>query len=95
MQLFDLGQNFIRPQLATVRGAAVPSPYGGKVLQVQVDLDQQAMQAHNVSAEDVVNAVSVQNLIFPAGDQKIGKFDWNVALNASPVNARRPSTTCR
>ena len=46
MQLFDLGQNFIRPQLATVAGAAVPSPYGGKVLQVQVDLDQQAMQAH-------------------------------------------------
>ena len=53
MQLFDLGQNFIRPQLATVAGAAVPSPYGGKILQVQVDLDQQAMQAHNVSADDV------------------------------------------
>ena len=85
MQLFDLGQNFIRPQLATVAGAAVPSPYGGKILQVQVDLDQQAMQAHNVSADDIVNAVSVQNLILPAGDQKIGKFDWNVALNASPT----------
>ncbi|WP_298105214.1 efflux RND transporter permease subunit [Bradyrhizobium sp.] len=85
MKLFDLGQNFIRPQLATVQGAAVPSPYGGKVLQVQVDLDQQAMQAHNVSAEDVVNAISAQNLILPAGDQKIGKFDWNVALNASPT----------
>ena len=85
MQLFDLGQNFIRPQLATVAGAAVPSPYGGKVLQVQVDLDQQAMQAHNVSADDVVNAISVQNLILPAGDEKIGKFDWNVALNASPT----------
>jgi multidrug efflux pump subunit AcrB len=85
MQLFDLGQNFIRPQLATVAGAAVPSPYGGKILQVQVDLDQQAMQAHNVSADDVVNAISAQNLILPAGDAKIGKFDWNVALNASPV----------
>jgi CzcA family heavy metal efflux pump len=85
MKLFDLGQNFIRPQLATVQGAAVPSPYGGKILQVQVDLDQQAMQAHGVSAEDVVNAVSAQNLILPAGDQKIGKFDWNVALNASPT----------
>ena len=85
MQLFDLGQNFIRPQLATVAGAAVPSPYGGKVLQVQVDLDQQAMQAHNISADDVVNTISVQNLILPAGDQKIGKFDWNVALNASPT----------
>ena len=85
MKLFDLGQNFIRPQLATVAGAAVPSPYGGKILQAQVDLDQQAMQAHNVSATDVVNAISAQNLVLPAGDAKIGKFDWNVALNASPV----------
>ncbi|MGA2398227.1 MAG: efflux RND transporter permease subunit [Steroidobacteraceae bacterium] len=85
MQLFDSGQNFIRPQLATVAGAAVPSPYGGKVLDVQVDLDQHAMQAHALSADDVVNAISVQNLTLPAGDEKIGKFDWNVALNASPV----------
>src|SRR6202522_305820 len=85
MLLFDSGQNFIRPQLATVAGAAVPSPYGGKVLDVQVDLDQQSMQAHNVSADDVVNAVSAQNLILSAGDEKIGKFDWNIALNASPV----------
>jgi multidrug efflux pump subunit AcrB len=85
MQLFDSGQNFIRPQLATVEGAAVPSPYGGKVLDVQLDLDQRAMQEHNVSAEDVVDSVSAQNLILPAGDEKIGKFDWNVALNASPV----------
>ena len=85
MKLFDEGQNFIRPQLATVAGAAVPSPYGGKILQAQIDLDQDAMQAHNVSADDVVNALSAQNLILPAGDAKIGKFDWNVALNASPV----------
>ncbi len=85
MKLFDLGQNFIRPQLATVEGAAVPSPYGGKILQVQVDLDQDAMQAHNISADDVLNAVSAQNLILPAGDQKLGKFDWSVALNASPI----------
>src|ERR1700735_5109490 len=89
MKLFDLGQNFIRPQLATVQGAAVPSPYGGKILQVQIDLDQHAMQARNVSAEDVVNAVSAQNLIPPAGDQKIGKFDWNVSLNASPITLER------
>jgi CzcA family heavy metal efflux pump len=89
MKLFDLGQNFIRPQLATVQGAAVPSPYGGRILQVQVDLDQQAMQAHGVSAEDIVNAVSAQNLILPAGDQKIGKFDWNVSLNASPLNLEK------
>ncbi len=85
MQLFDLGQNFIRPQLSTVAGAAVPSPYGGKILQVQVDLDQEAMQAHNVSADDVVNTITAQNLVLPAGDQKLGKFDWNVALNASPT----------
>src|SRR5262249_52805059 len=69
-QLFDQGQNFIRPQLATVEGAAVPSPYGGKILQVQVDIDQRAMQEHNISAEDVLNAVSAQNLILPAGPKK-------------------------
>jgi multidrug efflux pump subunit AcrB len=85
MQLFDSGQNFIRPQLATVAGAAVPSPYGGQIRDVQIDLDQHAMQARNVSAQDLVDAVSAQNLILPAGDEKIGKFDWNVALNASPV----------
>src|SRR6202522_1802274 len=85
MQLFDRGQNFIRPPLATVAGAAVPSPCGGKILQAQVDLDQQAMQAHDVSADDIVEAISAQNLVLPAGDAKIGKFDWNVALNASPV----------
>jgi CzcA family heavy metal efflux pump len=85
MKLFDLGQNFIRPQLATVAGAAVPSPYGGQIRDVQIDLDQHAMQARNVSAQDLVDAVSAQNLILPAGDEKIGKFDWNVALNASPV----------
>jgi multidrug efflux pump subunit AcrB len=84
-QLFDLGQNFIRPQLATVNGAALPSPYGGKILQAQVDLDQQAMQSHNVSADDVVNAISAENLVLPAGTQKIGKFEWNVDLNASPT----------
>ncbi len=86
MKMFDFGQNFIRPQLSTVHGAAVPSPYGGQVLQAQVDLDQQRMQAHGVSAEDVVNAVSAQNLILPAGDQKIGKFDWTTSLNASPLD---------
>ncbi len=84
-KLFDLGQNFIRPQLATVNGAALPSPYGGKILQAQVDLNQRAMQSHNVSADDVVNAISAQNLVLPAGTEKIGKFEWNVNLNASPA----------
>src|ERR1700741_3199143 len=84
-KLFDLRQNSIRPQLATVNGAALPSPYGGKILQAQVDLDQRAMQSHNVSADDVVNAISAQNLVLPAGTEKIGKFEWNVDLNASPT----------
>ena len=88
-ELFDEGQNFIRPQLATVAGAAIPSPYGGRVRDVQVDLDQQAMQAHQVSANDVLDAISAQNLILPAGDEKIGKFDWNVELNASPILLNR------
>src|SRR6202046_4016897 len=81
-KLFDLAQNFIRPQLATVRGATIPSPYGGKVLQVQVDLDQQLLQAHGLSPQDVVTAISEQNLIMPAGTEKIGKFEYNVELNA-------------
>jgi multidrug efflux pump subunit AcrB len=84
MQLFDDGQNFIRPQLATVAGAAIPSPYGGKVLQVQVDIDQHALQANGLSASDVVNAIAKQNLVLPAGTEKIGKFEWVVNLNASP-----------
>jgi CzcA family heavy metal efflux pump len=84
-KLFDLGQNFIRPQLATVAGAAIPSPYGGKVREVQVDIDQHALQAHGLSANDVVNAISVQNLILPGGSEKIGKFEYAVDLNASPT----------
>jgi multidrug efflux pump subunit AcrB len=83
-QLFDLGQNFIRPQLATVAGAAIPSPYGGKIRQVQVDLDQHALQAVGLSAEDVVTAISAQNLVLPSGTEKIGKFEYNVQLNSSP-----------
>ncbi|MEA2743460.1 MAG: hypothetical protein QOG25_1831 [Acetobacteraceae bacterium] len=83
-RLFDLAQNFIRPQLATVRGAAIPSPYGGKVRQVQVDLNMQALQANALSPQDVVNAISAQNLILPAGTEKVGKFEYTVELNASP-----------
>ncbi len=84
-QLFDYGQNFIRPDLETVPGAALPSPYGGVNRSVEVDLNPQVMQAHGVSAEDVVNALTDQNLNPTAGDMKIGGFDWNVAINASPV----------
>ncbi len=83
-QLFDTAQNFIRPQLATVAGAAIPSPYGGKVRQVQVDLDQQALQSHHLSAQDVVQALAAQNLIIPTGTEKIGRFEYTVDLNDAP-----------
>jgi multidrug efflux pump subunit AcrB len=83
-QLFDFGQNFIRPQLATVEGAAIPSPYGGKVRQIQIDLDQHALQSRGLSAQDVVAALATQNLITPVGTQKVGTFEWNVVLNDAP-----------
>jgi multidrug efflux pump subunit AcrB len=83
-QLFDLGVNFMRPQLATVSGAALPWPYGGKQPQIQVDLDPAALQAKNLAPTDVVNAISNQNLILPSGTSKIGSFEYDVDLNASP-----------
>ena len=83
-KIFDTAQNFIRPALATVRGAATPSPYGGKVRQIQVDLDPQALQSKGLSAQDVENAISAQNLIIPAGTAKIGQYEYDVRLNDSP-----------
>ncbi|MBU6468907.1 MAG: efflux RND transporter permease subunit [Betaproteobacteria bacterium] len=83
-QIFDLGQNFIRPQLATVRGSAVPSPYGGKVRQIQIDLDPQALQSKQVSPDDVSSALRNQNLILSAGTEKIGQFEYNIKINDSP-----------
>ena len=83
-QLFDYGQNFIRPQLATVAGAAIPSPYGGKVRQVQVDINQHQLQSYGLSAQDVVAALAAQNLITPVGTEKIGKFEYIVDLNDAP-----------
>jgi len=82
-QLYDLSNNFIRPRLAEVEGAAVPSPYGGKNRQVQVDLDPAALHEKNLTPEDVVNAIQLQNLLLPAGTEKIGKFEYEVLLNAS------------
>ena len=85
--LYDLGAQFIRTQLATVQGAQVPNPYGGKARQVSVDIDPGAMQAKGVSPSDVVNALTVQNLILPAGDARIGDRDYLVRTNASPLLA--------
>jgi multidrug efflux pump subunit AcrB len=82
--LFDDASSFIRPQLASVAGAAIPLPYGGKVRQVQADLNQQALHTYGISANDVVNALSIQNLITPVGTQKIGKLEYTVNLNDSP-----------
>src|SRR4051794_40707920 len=82
--LFDQATSFIRPQLASVPGAAMPLPYGGKVRQVQADLNQQALHTYGISANDVITALSIQNLIIPAGTQKIGTFEYKVNLNDSP-----------
>jgi multidrug efflux pump subunit AcrB len=82
--LFDDGSSFIRPQLASVAGASIPLPYGGKVRQVQADLNQQALHTYGISANDVINALSIQNLTTPIGTQKIGKFEYKVNLNGSP-----------
>jgi multidrug efflux pump subunit AcrB len=83
-EIYDLGQNFIRPSLATVQGAAVPSPYGGKERQIQIDLDPLALQAKGLSAQDVENAIAAQNQIIPAGTTKIGQYEYNIELNDSP-----------
>ncbi len=83
-ELFDLSNNFIRPQLAQVEGAAVTSPYGGKVRQIQVDLDPKALRSKGLTPDDVSKALAVQNLQLPSGTEKIGLFEYNVTLNASP-----------
>ena len=83
-QLNDFGTNFIRQSLATVPGAAVPWPYGGKQRQIMIDLNTSALQAKGLSPSDIVSAVSSQNLILPSGTSKIGEFEYDVDLNASP-----------
>src|SRR6202142_34233 len=84
-QLFDYGVNFIRTPLATIPGARIPYPYGGKQRQVQVDLDTNALQAKGLSPNDVVNAINLQNLILPAGTAKIGNYEYEVDMNGAPV----------
>jgi len=84
--LYDTANNFIRTQLATVQGASIPFPFGGKQRQVQVDTDPLALQARGLSVQDVTNALVAQNLIIPAGTEKIGEFEYNIHLNGSPVN---------
>src|ERR1043166_114635 len=83
-QLNDLALNFVRTQLITVEGAAIPFPYGGKQRVISVDLDTAAMQAKHLTPVDVVNAISAQNLILPSGTAKLGALEHQVELNASP-----------
>jgi len=83
--LYDLGLSFIRPRLATVRGASVPLPYGGKVRQIMVDADPNAMYARHLSASDISTALNQQNLILPAGTARIGDREFVVKTNSSPT----------
>src|SRR6202011_5688171 len=83
-QLNDYGLNFVRTQLITVPGAAVPYPYGGKQRYVEIDLNYQALQARGLTPFDVVNAVNAQNLTLPAGTAKISETEYQVGLNSSP-----------
>jgi multidrug efflux pump subunit AcrB len=82
--LNDVGLNFLRTQLVTVPGAAIPYPYGGKQRQIMVDLDQRLLQSKGLSPVDVVAALGRQNLVLPSGTAKIGQFEYDVAMNASP-----------
>ncbi len=82
--LYDIGLNFLRVQLATVQGASVPLPLGGKVRQIQIDLDPRALQAKGLAPSDVSNALNAQNLTLPSGTAKIGDREYGVLLNSSP-----------
>lgn len=82
-QLFDMGNTVLRTQLTTVRGAAIPYPYGGKQRQIQVDLNPAAMSAYNLSAADISAAIGAQNIILPAGTQKIGELEYYIDINAN------------
>ncbi len=86
-QLNDFASNFIRTQLATVQGASIPWPYGGKFRQVMVDIDAQGLIARGLSPLDVVNAINTQNVILPSGNAKIGDTEYNILLNGSPRTA--------
>ncbi|PYO12377.1 MAG: RND transporter, partial [Candidatus Rokuibacteriota bacterium] len=83
-ELNDVGLNFLRTQLVTVPGASIPYPYGGKQRQVMVDLDPRLLQSKGLSPADVVTALGQQNIVLPSGTAKIGQFEYDVALNASP-----------
>jgi multidrug efflux pump subunit AcrB len=86
-QIFDMANTIVRPGLTTVAGASLPYPYGGKQRQITVDIDPEALRAKGLGAADVSNAIGSQNLIIPAGTEKIGDIEYNVKLNSSPLKA--------
>src|SRR5580704_1900180 len=83
-QLSDLGLNFVRPRLVTVEGAGIPYPFGGKTPEVMFDLDTAALQSRGLTGQDVANALAAQNLLTPAGTEKIGDYEYTVNLNSAP-----------
>lgn len=83
-QVFDYAQLTLRQKLATIRGTTIPSAIGGKIRQVMVDIDPEALQAKGLSARDVNNAVNGFNITLPTGNAKIGEIDYRVNLNMSP-----------
>src|SRR5579863_5393692 len=84
-EIFDLGQNFIRTPLATVQGAAVSYPFGGKNRAVMVDLNPDELYAKQLSPLDVSNALNLQNLILPAGTAKLADIEYQIKVNSSPL----------
>ncbi|MDB5653204.1 MAG: ragC, partial [Tardiphaga sp.] len=83
--LADIGFNSLRTPLVTVPGSAIPTPFGGKTRQIQIDLNPGALQSRGLSGQDVANALAAQNLITPVGTAKIGGFEYTINLNNSPL----------
>ena len=83
-QIFDYTLNFVRVKLFTVPGLQTPAPFGGKLRQIQVDLNPTLMESKGVSPNDVVNALVTSNLLIPAGTARLGDIDYNVMMNSSP-----------
>src|SRR6201998_4794617 len=83
IQLYDLGQNFIRGQLATINGTSVPLPYGGQQRSIMVDVEPDQLAANHLSSEDVSAALNNQNLVTPSGTEKIGDREYLVGTNSS------------
>jgi multidrug efflux pump subunit AcrB len=82
--LADIGLNFVRTRLVTVQGAGIPYPFGGKTPQVMYDLDTAAMESLGLTGRDVANALANQNLLTPAGTEKIGNTEYTINLNSAP-----------